>query len=88
VDQASWGNVIAIVFLIVIASIVIVVIWQHHATRQATAAVLRDDEYKKLAERATTAHEQIVQELGAANAELSDLRGRVAEIERMMKEVE
>lgn len=86
-DQASWGNVIAIVFLLVIASILIVIIWQVFATRRASAALLRDDEYKKLAERGTTAQEHIAQELGAARAELADLRCRVAEVERMMKEV-
>lgn len=86
-DQASWGNVIAIVFLIVIAAILIVIIWQVFATRRATAALLREDEYKKLAERGTAAQERIVQTLAAASEDIADLRGRVAEMERMMKEV-
>lgn len=87
-NQASWGNVIVIVFLVVVAAILIVIIWQHFATRRATAALLREDEYKKLAERGTAAQEHIAQELRAASEELADLRGRVAEIERMMKEIE
>lgn len=86
-DQASWGNVIAIVFLIVIAAILIVIIWQVFTTRRATAALLREDEYKKLAERGTAAQERIVQTLAAASEDIADLRERVAEMERMMKEV-
>ncbi len=86
-DQASWGNVIAIVVLLAIAAILIVIIWQVFATRRATASLLREDEYRKLSERGTAAEEHIAKELGAASAELADLRNRVAEIERMMKEV-
>lgn len=86
-DQASWGNVIAIVFLLAIAAILIVIIWQVFATRRATASLLREDEFRKLAERGIAAEEHIAKELAAASTELVDLRARVAEIERMMKEV-
>jgi hypothetical protein len=88
VDEAAWGNLAGMTVIIMVAAILIVIIWQVFATRRATAALVRDDAYKKLAERATAAHEQIVQELSAASTELADMRGRVAEIERMMKEVE
>jgi hypothetical protein len=88
VDEAAWGNLFAVIAIIVIAAVLIVIIWQVFSTRRATATLVRDDAYRKLAERTTAAHEQIVQELSAASEELADLRGRVAEIERMMKEIE
>jgi Tfp pilus assembly protein PilO len=61
--------------------IIVVVIWQLFATRRAHAAITRDEAYKKLVEEATKAQQQTAHDL-------EDLKMKVANIERMLKEVE
>lgn len=88
-NQAAWSGII---FVLVISALgvalLIVIIWQIFATQRARAVLTREDEYRKLAERATAAQEQTVQELSRTAAGLDDLRARVAEMERVLKEVE
>ena len=88
-NQAAWsGTIFVMVMSALGVAIVIVLIWQIFATRRARAVLKREDEYRKLAERATVAQEQAAQGFSRVAAELEDLRARVAEMERVLKEVE
>ena len=50
-------------------------------------AIALDDAYQKLAEKATEAQRQTAQSLDRAHAELTDIRTRLRELERVLKEV-
>jgi type VI protein secretion system component VasK len=62
------------------AALLIVLIWQIGATWRARSLAAREDAYRTLAERATATQEKLV-------AELAEVRQRVQEIERMLKDV-
>ena len=64
------------------ATIVItVVIWQLFATRRAHAVIARDEAYRKLAEQLAESQQKTAEDL-------ADIKERVANIERVLKEVE
>lgn len=87
----NTAGLAGITFVLVLATLGVVlltvVIWQLFVTWRARAALAREDEYRKLAERSIATQEQIAQELARAVEGLSDVRGRVTEMERMLKEV-
>lgn len=88
-NQAAWsGTIFVMVMSALGVALVIVLIWQIFATQRARAVLTREDEYRKLSERATAAQEQTAQDLSRMAAELADLRTRAAEMERVLKEVE
>jgi hypothetical protein len=58
------------------------------AVQQAKARLASDDAYRQLAESALAAQSQIASSLAAMEANLSDLRIRVAAVETILKAVE
>ncbi len=56
--------------------------------QQARARVATDDAYRDLAARATTAQAETAISLNAVNAALTDLKTRIAALEKVLKEVE
>ena len=56
--------------------------------QQARVRLANDDAYRKLAESASAAQSQIATSLTAMEANLSDVRTRVAAVEVMLKAVE
>ncbi|TCO50704.1 hypothetical protein [Actinocrispum wychmicini] len=71
----QWQEVIATIGVFVLLTAVLTVtVWQVASTRRAKAAVIRDQEFRTLAERAVTSQESTER--------------RLAEIERILKEVE
>ncbi|MEX2430750.1 MAG: hypothetical protein WD645_02390 [Dehalococcoidia bacterium] len=67
--------------------VVMVVIWQVFATARAKMSVAREEAYQKLAEQATQEQARLADWMEKAGSDLADLRRRLAEMERMLKEV-
>jgi hypothetical protein len=84
----SWADAsIAIAGIVFAMVIVSVLIWQIFSTGRTGLSAKRENAYRKLAEESTDAQERTATALEKAVAELADLRGRTAELERMLKEV-
>jgi hypothetical protein len=72
-----------------LVTILIVFAMRYYANvEQARARLANDDAYRKLAESAAAAQSQIATSLAAMEANLSDVRTRVATVETMLKAVE
>lgn len=71
----QWQEVVATIGVFVLLTTVITVaVWQLAVTRRARAAAIRDQEFRLIAERAVASQESTER--------------RLAEIERILKEVE
>jgi len=72
-----------------LATILIVFAMRYYATvQQAKARLANDDAYRQLAESASAAQSRIATSLAAMEADLSDVRTRMAAIEIILKAVE
>ena len=72
-----------------LATILIVFGMRYFAvTQQAKARLANDDAYRQLAESASAAQSQIATSLAAMEANLSDVRTRMAAVETILKAVE
>jgi Na+-transporting methylmalonyl-CoA/oxaloacetate decarboxylase gamma subunit len=58
------------------------------AVQQARARLANDNAYRQLAERSTAAQAETAAALSAIGAALAELKGRVATLEKILKEVE
>jgi hypothetical protein len=74
-----------IAFITIVAS---VLIWQIFATGRTGLSAKRETAYQKLAEESAEAQNRTAAGLENAAAELTDLRQRTGELERMLKDVE
>ena len=89
---AGWGSVIFVLTMTaIVALIAALVIWQLFRTRQtkmvSDARVAEANAYRTLAEEAATAQTRTASELATLSESLTDLRTRVASIERLLAEV-
>jgi hypothetical protein len=85
----SWTDAsIAIAGIVLVMVVLSVLIWQIFSTGRTGLSAKRETAYRKLAEESKEAQERTAATLEKAVAELADLRGRTAELERMLKEVE
>lgn len=64
-----------------------VIIWQIFATARARMSVAREEAYRKLAEENAEAQGKTAALLEQATVDLADLRKRMVEMERILKEV-
>lgn len=88
-NGTDWPEAaIAIAGIALVTIIVVAVLWQVFSTWRARMSVAREEGYRKLAEEVTDAQAKTATGLEATARELTDLRERVAELERMLKEVE
>jgi len=72
-----------------LATILIVFGMRYYAAvQQARARLANDDAYRQLAESASAAQSQIATSLAAMEANLSDVRARMAAVETILKAVE
>jgi len=72
-----------------LATILIVFGVRYNAVvQQARARLANDDAYRQLAESASAAQSQIATSLAAMEANLSDVRARMAAVETILKAVE
>jgi hypothetical protein len=61
-------------------TVVVVVVWQVAATWRARMIAVRDQAYQRLAEESATTQRQLA-------TDLADVRSRVVEIEKLLREV-
>jgi len=72
-----------------LATILIVFGMRYYAAvQQARARLANDNAYRELAESASAAQSQIATSLAAMEADLSDVRARMAAVETILKAVE
>jgi hypothetical protein len=87
--ETSWSDAsIAIAGVALVTIVLTVLIWQIFSTGRTGLSAKRENAYRKLAEDSLDAQNRVAAGLEQATAELSDLRQRTAELERMLKEVE
>ena len=69
---------------------ILIVFGMHYyaAVQQARARLTNDDAYRQLAESASAAQSQIATSMAAMEANLSDVRTRMAAVETILKAVE
>ena len=73
---------------LLVTTVITVIIWQLAATWRAKAALGREEVYRKLAEEAVRAQESIDRRLDDLSERLKTMDGRMASLERILKEVE
>lgn len=89
---SGWGSVIFVIAIVVVVAFVIsIVLWQVFRTNQvkaaAQASIAQEEAYKKLAEQVANAQTRTADELAQIREHVTDLRTRVATIERLLAEV-
>jgi len=85
----DWAEVVGAVGIFAfIITIITVIIVQVATTIRAKAALAREDEYRKLAERAVLLQEVIEKRLGALDEQAGQTQTRLTSIERILKQVE
>lgn len=86
--ESSWPEAaIAIFGIILVTTILTVTIWQIFGTSRAVVTARGDAAYRKLAEQAPDAQSRTATALEQALGELSELRAKTTELERLLKEV-
>ncbi|MFE7564170.1 hypothetical protein [Kitasatospora sp. NPDC057500] len=79
---SDWTEVVGALGLFLLVTVVLaVVVWQFGATYRAKALLAREGEYRRLAEAAVGVQQD-------TERQLSDVRQRLASLERILKEVE
>lgn len=86
-DFTTAMAIAALGFFFTIAAVVVVIIWQGMATWRARMSIARESAYRQLADDSVRAQERTADRLDRAVSELTDLRQRTAELERLLKEV-
>jgi len=77
-----------IVIFLVVGAVVVAAMWQFGASRRAKAALARDTDYRKIAERAIAAQEATEGRLADVTGQLTEMNLRVAAMERVLKDTE
>jgi hypothetical protein len=85
---AAWGIAMVMVFAVVFGAVATVLIWQVFATRRAKALLVREDAYRKLAERSIVTEMETREDLLKISENVSDLQKRMISIEKVMREIE
>lgn len=88
-DGHSLAEVVgAACALIGITTVISIAIWQLAATRRAKVTVIREQEYRKLAERMTEAIEGGNAQLADLNSRLAKVQSQVDSMEKLLRDIE
>ncbi|MES4906938.1 MULTISPECIES: hypothetical protein [unclassified Streptomyces] len=88
-DIREWTEVVgAFGLFALVTTVLTTVIWQFAATRRAKAQVVREQEYRKLAESATAAQQGTEERLKEISERLAQMQGRMDALERILQTVE
>jgi hypothetical protein len=68
--------------------VIVVSIWQVAATWRAKALVVREDQYRSIAEKAVAVQESTERQLAEIAARLTEVQSRLQSLERVLKDVE
>lgn len=90
--SSDWPEAIiaasaAVAGITMITVIVSIALWQGLGAWKTRMQVSREQAYQKLAEELSVTQHTMMTELQKMSSDLSDLRARTAELERMLKEV-
>jgi hypothetical protein len=87
--MADKASVFLLVTILVLVTIVLVFAMKYFAAiRQASQRIASEDGYRALAEKAARAQETSAELLGAINSGLTQIEMRLANVEKVLKEVE
>ena len=87
--ETEWSDAgIAIAGIAFVTIVVSVLIWQIFSTGRTGLSAKRENAYQRLAEEATQAQQRTAATLEQAVSELSELRMRTTELERLLKDVQ
>lgn len=85
----DWAEVVGAVGIFAfITTVITAIIVQVATTVRAKAALAREDEYRKLTERAVLLQEAIEKRLVALDEQAGQTQARLTSIERILKQVE
>ena len=85
----AWAEVVGAVGLFAfVTTVVTVIIVQVATTMRAKAALAREDEYRKLADKAVELQAATERRLASLDDQLGQTRSRLAAIEQILKQVE
>lgn len=85
----QWPDaVIAAAGIAMVTAIAVVVVWQFFASWRARVSAAREEAYRDLSARFADTQEQLVADQGRVAADLSEVKARVENIERILREVE
>jgi hypothetical protein len=86
---SDWAEVVGAVGLFAfVTTVITVIIVQVATTVRAKAALAREDEYRKLAEKAIQLQQDTERRLAALDDQLGRTQSRIASIEQVLKQVE
>jgi spermidine/putrescine-binding protein len=87
--MADKASVFLLVTILVLVTIILVFAMKYvAAARQASLRIASEDGYRALAERTVKAQEAGTELLGAINTGLAQIEMRLANVEKILKEVE
>ena len=81
-------DILPAVFIAAIAALVLAVILQVGSSRRARATAARDDELRRIAERAVGAQEATEKRLAEITEQLAVMSQRLTTVERVLKDAE
>jgi hypothetical protein len=85
----DWPDaMIATAGVVMVTAIVVIVIWQIAASWRARVSVERETAYRELVSQSAVLEEQLLAEQRRVASDLSAVRQRVENIERILREVE
>ncbi|MEU5103494.1 hypothetical protein AB0H07_14530 [Streptomyces sp. NPDC021354] len=88
-DGHDWTEVVgAFGLFALVTTVLTTVIWQFAATRRAKAQVVRELEYRKLAESATAVQQGTEERLKEISERLTEMQVRMDSLERILQTVE
>ncbi|MER7794162.1 hypothetical protein [Streptomyces sp. NPDC097640] len=88
-DGHDWTEVVgAFGLFALVTTVLTTVIWQFAATRRAKAQVVRELEYRKLAESATAVQQGTEERLKEISERLAEMQNRMDSLERILQTVE
>lgn len=87
--MAQHANTFLLVTILVLVTILLTFAMKYlSAARQARSQIASADGYRELATKATATQSATAASLASVQAELSELKARLASVEKILKEVE
>jgi Tfp pilus assembly protein PilO len=89
VAATGWSDAaVAIAGIFLVTAFICILIWQVAATGRSRMAASRETAYRELAEELRDSQARTAEAVEKASTDLADMRVRMTELERLLKEVE
>jgi hypothetical protein len=79
---------VIIVLIVAVSVIIVVLLWQGMSVAKTQMVSDQTEQYRKLAEQATTAEQKAADEQQKISEALEDMRTRLAAIEKLLRDVQ